>query len=62
MKTSTVNLTLIEPSENMHILNKKTGEIYEGCVYIASSIMNLEDFEEISENEYFEILKKSNIE
>ena len=55
MKTSTVNLVKLEPSEGMHLRNKNTGEVYEGFIYIAKSL-DVSDFEEITQEEYREII------
>ena len=55
MKTSTVNLVKLEPSEGMHLRNKNTGEVYEGFIYIAKSL-DVSDFDEITEEEYQAII------
>lgn len=51
MKTSTVNLVRLEPSEGMYLKNTKTGEVFRSYIYIAKSL-SVEDFEEITEEEY----------
>lgn len=55
MKTSTVNLVKLEPSEGMHLRNIITGEVYESYIYLAKSL-SIDDFEEITEEEYQEII------
>ena len=50
MKTSTVNLVRLEPSEGMCLKNIRTGEIYSGCIYLAKSL-GVNDFEEITVEE-----------
>ena len=55
MKTSTVSLIRLEPSEGMHLKNKGTGEVYDGFIYIAKSLSE-NDFDEITDNEYWEII------
>ena len=55
MKTSTVNLVKLEPSEGLHLRNVITGEVYEGIIYLAKSL-SIDDFEEIPEEEYREII------
>ena len=55
MKTSTVNLVKLEPSEGMHLRNIHTGEVYESYIYLAKSL-SIDDFEEITEEEYREII------
>lgn len=57
MKTSTVNLVKLEPSEGMHLRNIHTGKVYEGFIYLAKSL-SVEDFEEISEEEYQRIIEE----
>lgn len=59
MKTSTVNLVKLEPSEGMHLRNKNTGEVYEGFIYIAKSL-DVSDFEEITQQEYEKITEERN--
>ena len=59
MKTSTVNLVKLEPSEGMHLRNKNTGEVYEGFIYIAKSL-DVSDFEEITQQEYERIIEERN--
>lgn len=59
MKTSTVNLVKLEPSEGMHLRNIRTGEVYAGFIYIAKSL-RIEDFDEISEEEYQRIIEERN--
>lgn len=55
MTTSTVNLIRLAPSESMHLRNIITGEVYEGCIYLAKSL-SIDDFEEITDEEYQEII------
>lgn len=55
MKTSTVNLVKLEPSEGMHLKNKITGEVYAGFVCPAKSL-TADDFDEITEEEYQRII------
>lgn len=55
MKTSTVNLVKIEPSENMCLRNTVTGEVFDGFIYLAKSL-NIDDFEEITQEEYKRII------
>ena len=57
MKTSTVNLVKLEPSEGMHLKNKVTSEVYESFIFLAKSL-SVEDFEEISEEEYQRIIEE----
>lgn len=56
MKTSTVNLVRLEPSDGMYLKNKVTGEVYDGFIYIAKSL-EVSDFEEISAEEYKRIVE-----
>ena len=51
MKTSTVNLVKLEPSENMRLRNTVTGEVFGGFIYLAKSL-DVSDFEEITQEEY----------
>ena len=61
MKTSTVNLVKIEPSEGMHLKNKDTGEVYESFIFLAKSL-SYSDFTEITESEYQRIIEEKNSE
>lgn len=54
MKTQTVEVVKVEPSDGMYLKNKVTGEVYDGFIYIAKSL-SIDDFEEITEKEYREI-------
>ena len=56
MKTSTVNLVRLEPSEGMCLKNIKTGEVFRSYIYIAKSL-SVEDFEEITVEEYEKIIE-----
>lgn len=51
MTTSKVTVVKLVPSENKHLKNISTGEVYEGEIYLAKSL-KAEDFIEISEEEY----------
>ena len=55
MTTSTVNLIRLDSSEGMHLRNIHTGEVYESYIYLAKSL-SIDDFEEITEEEYQEII------
>lgn len=55
MKTETVSLVRLEPSSGMCLKNIHTGEVYSGCIYLAKSL-NIDDFEEISVEEYERII------
>lgn len=55
MKTSTVSLIRLEPSEGMFLKNKVTGEVFGSYIYIAKSLY-VENFEEISSEEYKRIV------
>ena len=55
MKTSTVNLVKLEPSENMRLRNTVTGEVFGGFIYLAKSL-DVSDFEEITQEKYREII------
>ena len=55
MKTSTVSLIRLEPSEGMFLKNKVTGEVFNGAIYLAKSL-EVSDFEEISSEEYKRIV------
>ena len=59
MKTSTVNLVKLEPSENMRLINIVTGEVFGGCIYLAKSL-DVSDFEEITQQEYQRIIEERN--
>ena len=61
MKTSTVNLVRLEPSENMCLRNIQSGEVYNGYIYLAKSL-NIDDFEEITQEEYKRIIGERNSE
>ena len=51
MTTSKVTIVKLAPSENKHLKNISTGEVYEGEIYLAKSL-STNDFVEISEEEY----------
>ena len=55
MKTSTVNLVKLEPSENMCLRNTVTGEVFDGFIYLAKSL-DVSDFEKITQEKYREII------
>lgn len=55
MKTSTVQIIKLEPSEGMHLRNRQTDEVYESYIYIAKSL-SINDFEEITEEDYQQII------
>lgn len=55
MKTSSVELIRLDPSEGLHLRNVITGEVYEGYIYLAKSL-SIDDFEEITQEEYQEII------
>lgn len=57
MKTSTVNLVRLEPSDGMCLKNIRTGEVYSGCIYLAKSL-GVNDFEEITVEEYEKIVEE----
>ena len=57
MKTQTVEVVKVEPSDGMHLKNKVTGEVYDGFIYLAKSL-DVGDFEEISAEEYEKIIGK----
>ncbi len=59
MKTSTVNLIRLEPSEGMCLRNAKTGEVFRSYIYIAKSLC-IDDFEEITAEEYEKIIEVKN--
>ena len=62
MRTETIQIVKLEPSEGMHLRNKLTGEVYESYIYLAKSLVP-DDFIEITEEEYqniLNILKESN--
>lgn len=61
MKTSTVNLVKLEPSENMCLRNTVTGEVFDGFIYLAKSL-DVSDFEEITQQEYERIIEERNSE
>lgn len=57
MKTSSVELIRLDPTEGMRLRNVITGEVYEGIIYLAKSL-SIDDFEEITDEEYQEIIAK----
>ena len=57
MKTSTVSLVKLEPSEGMCVRNTITGEVFDSFIYLAKSL-DVGDFEEISAEEYEKIIGK----
>ena len=62
MRTETIQVVKLEPSEGMHLRNKLTGEVYESYIYPAKSLVS-DDFIEITEEEYqniLNILKENN--
>ena len=59
MKTETVNLVRLEPSEGMCLRNTKTGEAFRSYIYIAKSL-SVDDFEEITMEEYEKIIEVKN--
>lgn len=59
MTTSTVSLIRLDPSEGMHLRNIHTGEVYESYIYLAKSL-SIDDFEEITEEEYQRIIAERN--
>ena len=61
MTTSTVNLIRLDPSEGMHLRNIHTGEVYESYIYLAKSL-SIDDFEEITQQEYERIIEERNSE
>ena len=61
MKTQTVEVVKVEPSDGMYLKNKVTGEVYDGFIYIAKSL-SVNDFEEITAEEYGKIIEKRNAE
>ena len=56
MKTSTVSLVRLEPSEGMYLRNTKTNEVYNDYIYLAKSL-SVDDFEEITEKDYQQIIQ-----
>lgn len=60
MKTSTVNLVRLEPSDGMYLKNKVTGEVYDSFIYLAKSL-NIDDFDEITQEEYQEIKQNEKV-
>lgn len=58
MKTSTVSLVKLEPSDGMCLKNTITGEVYKGFIYLAKSL-SVDDFEEITEEEYQQIIESN---
>ena len=61
MKTQTVEVVKVEPSNGMYLKNKITGEVYDGFIYLAKSL-DVGDFEEITKEEYGKIIEKRNAE
>ena len=59
MKTQTVEVVKVEPSDGMYLKNKVTGEVYDGFIYLAKSL-DINDFEEISAEEYVKIIEEKN--
>ena len=59
MKTETVSLIRLEPSNGMRLRNKITGEVFRSYIYIAKSLC-IDDFEEITEEEYRKIAEVTN--
>lgn len=57
MKTSTVNIIKLEPSEGMCLRNLSTGEVFNGAIYLAKSL-EVSDFEEITQEEYERIIEE----
>lgn len=55
MKTSSVELIRLDPSDGMHLRNVITGEAHESYIYLAKSL-SIDDFEEITEEEYQAII------
>ena len=55
MRTETIQVVKLEPSEGMHLRSKLTGEVYESYIYLAKSLVP-DDFIEITEEEYQNIL------
>ena len=60
MKTQTVEVVKVEPSDGMHLKNKVTGEVYDSFIYLAKSL-NIDDFEEITQEEYQEIKQNEKV-
>ena len=58
MRTETIQIVKLEPSEGMHLRNKLTGEVYESYIYLAKSLVP-DDFIEITEEEYQNIFNTS---
>lgn len=58
MKTSTVSLVKLEPSDGMCLKNTITGEVYKGFIYLAKSL-SIYNFEEITEEEYQQIIENN---
>lgn len=61
MKTSTVNLVRLEPSEGMHLRNIHTCEVYADFIFLAKSL-SANDFEEITDEQYNKIIEERNSE
>ena len=55
MKTSSVELIRLDPTEGMHLRNIHTCEVYADFIFIAKSL-SIDDFEEITDEEYQEII------
>lgn len=60
MRTETIQVVKLEPSEGKHLKNKLTGEVYKSYIYLAKSL-SVDDFEEITEEEYERIIKDREI-
>ena len=58
MRTETIQVVKLEPSEGMHLRSKLTGEVYESYIYLAKSLVP-DDFIEITEEEYQNIFNTS---
>ncbi len=56
MKTSTVSLVRLEPSDGMYLRNTITGKVFDSFIYLAKSL-SVDDFEEITREEYREIIQ-----
>ena len=61
MKTSTVEIVKLEPSEGMHLRNIHTCEVYADFIFLAKSL-SANDFEEITDEEYQRIVEERNSE
>lgn len=56
MKSSTINLIKLEPSEGMCLRNIITGEVFDNFIFLAKSL-DVSDFEEITKEKYQEIIQ-----